>query len=63
MLWSCFYTDVHVMGWEGVKAEGEKQIRSVESARRSVGKSLEGRGVEAVAQPVRVLKCICNQQR
>ena len=34
MLWSCFYTDIHVMSWKGVKAEGKKQIRSLEWACR-----------------------------
>lgn len=60
ILWSCFYIQVDIMIWEGVNIMiwGEQQM--------SVGRSLEGRGVEAVAWSVRVVKwvqCICNQQR
>lgn len=61
LLHTCRYNDLgRCKGW------GEKQIRSVESARSSVGRSLEGRGVESVAWGVRAVKwlqCICSQQR
>lgn len=56
---------LHVKSWVGVKAGGEKQ-RSAVSVQRSVGKNSEGRGVEALAQPLRTveqLKCSYNQQR
>lgn len=43
------------MSWGGVKAGGEKQIRGVEPAQGSARKSLEGRGVEAVAQLARAI--------
>lgn len=38
---------VHEMSWVGVKTGEQKKMRSGATAWRSVGKSLEGRGVES----------------